>query len=82
MGYTEERIEFKECQSIWGSRPPKQEKKTVAYGKCTKCGKEVERADHPETGEEYVCGCQCTLDCDFNVTLWLGWKENDGKGNV
>lgn len=44
--------------------------------KCVRCKEVVEMSICPETGEEYYCKCQCTLDAEFNQNLW---KENEMK---
>jgi len=43
---------------------------------CTRCNGTVEMGIHPETGEEWNCKCQCTLDAEFDQNLW---KEKEMK---
>ena len=43
---------------------------------CTRCNGIVEMGIHPETGEEWNCKCQCTLDAEFDQNLW---KEKEMK---
>lgn len=37
---------------------------------CLKCNREVKNALY-ETGDESYCGCQCTLNANFNSSLWI-----------
>ena len=46
---------------------------------CTVCKEEIKMSIHPETGEEWYCKCQCTLDAEFNENLW---KENENENRV
>lgn len=41
--------------------------------KCKRCGKKVKKSMY-ETGIEEFCLCQCTLDADFDESLW---EKND-----
>ena len=36
---------------------------------CRNCKEEVQKTMY-ETGEESYCKCQCTLDAEFDGTLW------------
>jgi len=37
---------------------------------CTKCVEIIKQCDYPETGEEFYCNCQNTLQAEFDKNLW------------
>lgn len=43
---------------------------------CKLCGKYIQTGLY-ETGEEDYCGCQSTLDSDFDVNLWIEVEDNN-----
>ena len=53
------------CEGCGGNTP---------YGKpfCVRCNNSVDSAIYPDTDSlEHFCNCQCTLDADFDNTLWV-----------
>ena len=41
---------------------------------CKRCDRVIKFAEY-ETGIEYFCKCQCTLDPDFNYEFWKPDEE-------
>ncbi len=39
--------------------------------RCIRCDAEIRQTDYCETGEEFYCSCQNTLQAEFDSSLWI-----------
>ena len=49
--------------------------------KCTRCDSYIQLCEYPETGEEFYCSCQNTLEAKFDKNLWVNTEEKNENSN-
>jgi len=43
--------------------------------RCIRCDAEIRQAYCCETGDEFYCSCQNTLQAEFDSSLWIAEEE-------
>jgi hypothetical protein len=49
--------------------------------KCTRCDAYVRFGFYPDTGDEFYCSCQNTLQAEFDKNLWINMEETNEINN-
>jgi len=43
--------------------------------KCIRCDSYIHPSEYAETGKEFYCSCQNTLQAEFDKNLWITMEE-------